>query len=514
MDARWQNITDPVFHYARERPDAPAFRQGPETLTYGELALLVGKAAVHLDGIGIRSGDRVAINLTNSIDHFILTLALLRLGATTMEIPYNVQQPPSTDLLAQFAMRTVFIEPITAPVAGFSSIKIDAGWRGLLAGARGDRRSGDDGNGIFTISLTSGTTGRPKGSLTTHRRYFQRMLAYTELFAERGLFSSERPANFLLTASIAFSTFFRHMISHLFIGGSITILPDYLHTIDLVRAIGAWDDAHCLITSAMCRILISCAPQNVLLYPRLRALVAVGGFLYPEEKLAMLARVSPNFYDLYGASGFGTVAVLSPADMRDRAASVGRPPSCIQVQVVDDAGQSLPPGAIGRLRCRGTEGRGFAAEVDPASDERFRDGWYYPGDFAHLDEAGYIFVSGRSVDVIRRNGIDLFAAEIEAVMAQHPTVAEVAVVGLPRPVPGDEMVALVVPRGPVQHDALAQHCKSRLPAERWPDLIFYAQELPKTPGGKLDRARVKAIVMVEIARRAGTQQPSASTKVI
>ncbi len=169
MDARWQNITDPVFHYARERPDAPAFRQGPETLTYGELALLVGKAAVHLDGIDIRSGDRVAINLTNSIDHFILTLALLRLGATTMEIPYNVQQPPSTDLLAQFAMHTVFIEPMAAPVAGCTSIKIDAGWRGLLAGAHGDRRSDDDGNGIFTISLTSGTTGRPKGNLTTLR---------------------------------------------------------------------------------------------------------------------------------------------------------------------------------------------------------------------------------------------------------------------------------------------------------------------------------------------------------
>jgi acyl-coenzyme A synthetase/AMP-(fatty) acid ligase len=505
MNPNWQNITDPIFHWAAHRPDALAFHQDRETLTYAELAEFVGKAAVHLDAVGIRAGDRVAINLTNSIDHFILTLGLLRLGATTMEIAYNAQRPPAAGVLAGFAVRTIFIEPLAAPVVGLHSIKVDAGWRRLIAQSQGDRRHHDDGNGIFTITLTSGTTGRPKGSLTTHQRYFQRMRAYTELFAESGVFSSEQPVNFLLTASIAFSTFFRHMIGHLIVGGPITILPDYLHTIDLVKAIGAWNDAHCLITSAMCRGLISCAPQNELLYPRLRALVAVGAFLYPEDKLAMLERVSPNFYELYGASGFGTVAVLSPANIGKRPQSVGRPPSFIEVQVVDEAGRLLPPGAFGQLRCRGTEGKGFAADVDSASDERFSGGWFYPGDSACLDEAGYIFLKGRAGDVIRRNGIEIFAAEIEAVMAQHHTVVEAAVVGVPRPVPGDEIVALVVPRGPVQHEALAQHCKSRLPPERWPDAVFYAQALPKTAAGKIDRARVKAIVIGEIARRAGTQ---------
>lgn len=88
-------------------------------------------------------------------------------------------------------------------------------------------------------------------------------------------------------------------------------------------------------------------------------------------------------------------------------------------------------------------------------------------------------------------------------IAQHPSVSEVAVVGVPRPLPGDEIVALVVPRGPSQHEALAQHCKNRLPAERWPDRVFYTGALPKTASGKLDRTEVKAMVMAEIARRAG-----------
>jgi acyl-coenzyme A synthetase/AMP-(fatty) acid ligase len=116
------------------------------------------------------------------------------------------------------------------------------------------------------------------------------------------------------------------------------------------------------------------------------------------------------------------MAVLSPSEMRERPASVGRPPSFVEVQVVDEAGQSLPSGSVGRLRCRGTAGKGFAAGIDPASDERFRDGWYYPGDPAHIDEAGYIFLKGRSIDVISRNGVEIFATEIEAVIAQHPDV--------------------------------------------------------------------------------------------
>ena len=184
MDPSWQNITDPIFHWAAVRPNAPAFHQGPQTVTYSELAGLVAKAAVHLASYGIGAGERVAINLTNSIDHFILTLGLLRLGATTMEIPYGAPKPPAPELLAKFAVQRIFIEPIAAPVAGFPSIKVDAGWRDRVALAQGDRRSDDNGDGIFTISMTSGTTGEPKGSLTTHRQYFQRMRAYTDLFAE------------------------------------------------------------------------------------------------------------------------------------------------------------------------------------------------------------------------------------------------------------------------------------------------------------------------------------------
>ena len=501
MNPEWQNLTDPIFHWAAERPHAPAFHEGPVTLTYGELAPLVGRAAVYLDRLGIRAGDRVAINLTNSIDHFILTLGLLRVGATTLEIAYDPARALSPDQLAKLSIRTVFLEPTANPVAGVATIRVDAAWRGLIERERGDFRHPGGGDEIFTLSMTSGTTGEPKAILSSHRQSFRHTRANIELYAGSGVFSPERPAKLLLTASIAFAVFFRVMLSRLAIGGAVVILPAFLHVIDLVKAIGLWDDAVCYVPAAMCRVLIACAPQQGFLFPRLRALVATGGFLYAQDKLAVLDRVTPHFYESYGASGIGVVSVLPPQEMRRRPASVGRPSSMIEAQVVDENARPLPAGAVGRLRYRSTEASGRAGEREAAGDEQFREGWWYPGDYGHIDEAGYIFLTGRATEVIKRKGEALFAPDIEAVIAAHPSVAEVAVVGVPGAQSGEGLVALVVPRGKAQHEALARHCRSRLPPERWPDRVFYAQALPKTAAGKLDRRRVTELVMAEINRR-------------
>ena len=510
MEPNWQNITDPVFHYARERPQATAFHEGHISLTYGDLAPLVANTTVYLDGLGICAGDPVGICLTNSIDHFILTLGLLRLGATVIEIPYNAQQAPSRELLAQFSVCTVFLEPNTVPVQGVKSVRVDAGWRGQIEHATGDRRYPGPGDDIFTITLTSGTTGAAKGSVTSHHQYFQRLRAYKELLAPSGVFSSELPAAFLLTSSIGYSTFFRRMVSHLFIGGPVVILPEFFYVLDLVKAIAAWDNAYCFVPSAFCRVLIGCAPAQGVLFPRLRALVTGGGFLYAEEKLAVLSRVTPNFYETYGASGFGTLSVLAPDAMRERGTSVGRPPSFVNVQVIGRDGAPLPVGSVWRLRCRGTEGKGFVGETNLEGDERFRDGWYYPGDFAQLDAAGYIYLKGRAADVIfRGKGVEVFASDIEQTLTAHPSVAEVAIVGVPRPVLGEELVAVVVPRGQAQHEALVWHCRTRLPADHWPDRVFYAQSLPKTSAGKLDRARVRDLAMTEIRRQLGVAHNAA-----
>ncbi len=493
MNPNWSNITDPIFHWAAQLPDRPALQEGRRTLTYGELAPLVGKAAVYLDGLGIRGGDRVALSLTNSIDHFVLLLGLMRLGATTMEVPYEAAAP-AAEALRQLSIGTIVLEPGVTPPAGIAAITLDGSVRGAIARAQGDLRHGGTGEDIFVITLSSGTTGPPKPTLSSHRRYFASMAAISEPYS--GAFAPEQPANFLATASLAFATSFKRTIGHLFFGGTVVILPEFRNAIDLVKAIAACEDALCYAPPAICRFMIACAPREGYLLPNMRALIGGGGFLYPLEKLAMLDRVTPNFYHSYGSTGFGTMAVLRPSEMRERPASIGRPPSTIEVQVLGADGAPLPAGAVGRLRARGTVARGLA------DDERFRDGWFYPGDVAHIDAQGYVFLKGRDADVIERPTGQLFAPDIETIIALHPAVAEVAVVGVPRPFGGDEMMALVVPRGEKQHEAIAAHCKAKLPAGTWPDRVFYTPSLPKTAAGKIDRARVRDMIMSEAERQA------------
>jgi acyl-coenzyme A synthetase/AMP-(fatty) acid ligase len=505
MNSSSQNVTDPIFHFAETRPNAPALIEGHRTINYRDLAALVAKATVYHANLGIEPGHRVCVSMTNSINHFVLSLGLLRLGATLMAAPYTPQQPPALTTLTKFGIRMLYLEPGVAAPAGYRAVTVDpASLLDTIGKLSGDRRFVGSGDEIYTISLTSGTTGTPKGSLTSQLQYFTRLKAYIELLGDTGIYSEDNPANFLLTANVGFTTFFRRMLSHLMVGAPVVILPEFLHVIDLVKAIASWDNAFCFVPSAMCRVLTACAPAEGFLFPKLRVLAAGGGALYAEDKLRVLSHVTPNFYECYGASGFGTLSVLPPSVMREKAESVGRAPSFVEIEIVDPQGHTVPPGAVGRLRCRGSESKGFAAENDVEGDERFRDGWYYPGDIGTLDADGFIFLKGRTVDLIQRPGGDIFSSDIESVIAQHPSVQEVAAVGLPRASgPGEEIVAVVVSRGESQHEALAQHCRTKLPPDRWPDRVFYTQSLPKTPGGKLDRMQVIAMANVEIKRRAG-----------
>ena len=505
MNPDFQNVTDPIFHYAQTRPDAHALIESGSVVTYRELASLVAKATVYLKGLGIVSGQRVAVSMTNGIDHFVLSLGLMRLGATLMEMPYNSQHAPMTATLEKFGMTALFLESGIPAPPGYRSVTIYPSWRYTLDGLSGDERSPAKGDALFVVTLTSGTTGTPKGMLTTHAQYFKRLNAYTEIYAESGVFSADNPANFLLTANIGFSTFFRRTLSHLLIGGPVVILPSYTHVIDLIKAIASWDNALCYVTAAMCPVLVSYAPEKGLLFPRLRALIGGAGPLFGEEKLAMLSRVTPNFYHSYGASGFGTMAVLLPSAARSRPQSVGLPASFVEVQIADAQGDPVPTGVVGRLRCRGSHSKGLASGGEIDGDERFNDDWYSPGDLGYLDAEGYLFLKGRTVDIIRRPTGDIYASEIEEVILSHLSVKEVAVVGLPRRngAPGDEIVAVIVADGAAQHEALAQHCRTKLPPERWPDQVFYSETLPKSASGKLDRAQVRGMAMAELHRRAG-----------
>lgn len=216
----------------------------------------------------------------------------------------------------------------------------------------------------------------------------------------------------------------------------------------------------------------------------------------------MAERITPELYDVYGSAGCGILSALAPKEMMARGETVGRLAPFAEVEIVDRLGNKLPAGATGHLRCRGPAiASGYYSESDGAAGaEGFRDGWFYPGDLASIDAEGYLTIKGRSSDLIVRRGIEIQPTEIEAVLTEHPSVAEVAVCGKPSQAIGEEVVALVVTRGEAQHEELSHYLMGRLPQEKLPDRIIYAKSLPKTTTGKVNRQEVKAMAMRHGAR--------------
>ena len=169
-----------------------------------------------------------------------------------------------------------------------------------------------------------------------------------------------------------------------------------------------------------------------------------GAPLTRDERVAIRAHLNPHFCEYYASTEGGGVTLLTPADIDTHADTVGPAVHGVEVQVVDEAHERLPPGEVGRLRYR-SPGCATGFYLDPhASVEAFRDGWFYPGDLVQLDTDGLLTLAGRAKDMIIRGGINIYPEEIEATLMAHPAVADAAVIGLPYPARGEEAAAFAV----------------------------------------------------------------------
>ncbi|HVM78424.1 MAG TPA: class I adenylate-forming enzyme family protein [Stellaceae bacterium] len=496
MTAIWQNLSDAIFDHAARRPEAPALIESVRTLKYGEFAALVGKASAHLRDIGVGPGDRIGIALTNSTDHLILFYALARIGAAPVEISPQATEQERERLAEKFGIRLLFEEPDARAEPSLRTVWLDTGWRAMIAERSGDWRHGGSGDEPYLVGLSSGSTGVPKGVATTHRQLLARFREVQESMRSVEAYSSEMPSTSLLLASLSFTAFRNHAIFAVLSGGPLVLVPELQWPSDLIRAIRSWDGALLMATPGMCRAFKAFARGKGYLFPRVRAMLSAGLPLYAHEKRAVIERVTPNFFEAYGSTASGRISLLRPGEMQAHAESVGRISEGMEVEIVDGRDRPQPAGTVGRLRCRGsTVSKFYLVESDGTRDDGFRDGWYYPGDLASIDESGYLYLHGRSSDLIAGDGVEFLPNEVEAVLTAHASVLEGAVVGRAARDGREEVVALVVTRGAPEHESLAAHLARHLPAAKRPRQIIYAKALPRTPNGKIDRIAVKRIAV-------------------
>jgi acyl-CoA synthetase (AMP-forming)/AMP-acid ligase II len=476
----FSNITETLPLNARRRPDHPAVIQGDRTLTYGELALLVARTGFHLASQGVREGELVGIALKDNIEHIVAMLAVARIGAAILPIDWRWSQQEKQRLVDFFVPRLVLIESDATPLSAVACAFVDDAWNAAVnkADANDAPRSLDP-DAPLLLSLSSGTTGRPKGPMLTHRLLQNRFVQH---WAVLGFHEQDRH---LVSTPLYFGGGRVFALSHIFVGATTILLPLPYQLADLIEAVSRYRISTTFIVPTLLRRLMELPWTGAPLLEGPRYVISGGSALRPAERLAALSTISSKLINYYSSSEGGAVSILLPEHSGEAAESVGRPVFMTRVEVVDDNDRLVATGVSGHIRYCGPGVPSALYRDDDQSASMFRDGWFYPGDLGMIDAQGFLHLVGRAKDMIIRGGINIYPQDIERVLAAAPGVHDAAVVGWPSQEYGEELAAFVVRAGDVAESALLTRCKAELAPYKVPRAIFFVDALPKNATGKV-----------------------------
>jgi acyl-CoA synthetase (AMP-forming)/AMP-acid ligase II len=481
------NLAAAQDEHARLRPDAEALIDGALRLTHAQLADRIACTATHLRTHGVKAGLLVGVALGDHATHVIIMLALARVGAVMLPLDHRWTVGERERVARHFGAALILVEP-GFPVAGAPNIEIDAVWVRAVSAAEPDRLIAPGGGAPLLVSLSSGTTGRPKGPRITHDHFLARFRTHwvNLEFVASDCFACATPLYFGGGRTFVWST--------LYMGGKVVLAsppfdpPGLLATLARERVSTLF-----LVPTQLRRLLAEHADAPELM--GLRLLFSSGAPLNAEERIAIRAHLNPRFCEYYASTEGGGVTLLTAPDIDGHAESVGRPVHAVQVQVVDAEHQPLPAGEVGRLRYRSPGcATGFYLDED-ASHDAFHDGWFYPGDLAQLDAQGFLTLAGRAKDMIIRSGVNIYPEEIETVLRAHADVRDAAVVGVPHPERGEEVVACVVLARAVSSEALQAWCAQHLAPYKLPRQFVVLDAFPLNSSGKVVKADLRTALL-------------------
>ncbi|WP_027014409.1 class I adenylate-forming enzyme family protein [Comamonas composti] len=497
------NLLDAFDSAARKTPAKDFLRYQGASISYAHMQQRSRRAAAVLQAQGVGPGDRVALMCFNTPGFVDALFGAWRLGAAVVPVNHKLQGPELQYILAHSKAKVLVFDAALAAVAAATShdcrhlVTESAGqppagvadWDALLASApeiQGQRPADED---IAQVLYTSGTTGKPKGCLLSHRA-----VTLSAMTAALGL-SITREERTLMAMPIWHSSPLNNWFGGtLYMGGTVVLLREY-HPQHFLQSVQ--DERVTLYFGAPVSFF---APLQMLPnftdydLSSVRAWVYGGGPIGAEQAKKLIATYrSDRFYQVYGMTETGpTGTTLYPEEQIERAGSIGRVclPGVDMRVVCGDDERDARPGEIGEIWLRTDSAMQGYLDDDKATAAAFAPGgWYRTGDLVRLDDAGYLFIVDRSKDMVITGGENVYSKEVEDALSAHPDVADVAVVGKPHPEWGETVVAHVVLRNQAQLQAedLQLFLADKLARYKIPREFVFATDLPRTPTGKLQK---------------------------
>ncbi|BBX40605.1 class I adenylate-forming enzyme family protein [Mycobacterium simiae] len=474
-------------------PDRTAVVSGDTRLTTQELGDLADGGAGVIAGSG---AQHVAYVGVGGAMLPVLIFAAARAGLAFTPLNYRLSAEGIQTLIERLPEPLVVVDPRYREMLGDSVGRVMVA-DDFLAAARSAEPATEfpDPESVAIVLFTSGTTSQPKAVELSHSNltsYVTGTVEFDSAAAEDAALICVPPYHIAGVGAA---------LSNLYAGRKMVYLPNF-DANEWVRLINAEHVTTATLVPTMLDRVVTVLEAGGQQLPSLRNLAYGGSKVgLPLVRRALELLPGVGFVNAYGLTETSsTIAVLTPEDHRAalaasepaairRLASVGRPVPGIEIEIRDEQGNALGPGATGELFVRGEQVSGRYTGIGSVLDE---NGWFPTKDIAMLDDEGYLFIGGRSDDTIIRGGENIAPAELEEVLVEHPHVRDVAVVGVEDPQWGQAIVAVVVPRPGAEPDPeeLRAHVRKSLRGSRTPDRVVFRDELPTTPTGKVLRREI------------------------
>ncbi|MEM7346007.1 MAG: long-chain-fatty-acid--CoA ligase, partial [Chloroflexota bacterium] len=492
-----------ISTHAKSMPEKIALRMGATIFSYADLAIQIEQnAAVLQNELGVTYGDRVAFLGYNSPEFLITFFACAKLGAIFVPLNWRLAPPEQLYILQDCTPTTLLLEADFStlchtaqdvlpscqivgldfkPEGGHSLAALQNRVNPVASNADVDPES------PILLVYTSGTTGHPKGAILTQKALYYNALNAIEMHA---LSRADHALNALPLFHVGGLNI--QVTPIFYVGGTVTLLR-HADPQQILRTI---EQHKPTLTNLVPSLLIACIQSADWANTDVSSLqrIATGSTIVPQYLYDMIYARGIALAEVYGATETCPIAIHLPLDLpENKRGSVGLPARHCKVRIVDSDDQTLPAGEAGEILIKGPNLLQGYWNQPEATTLALRQGWYYTGDIGYYDEDGYYYIVDRKKNVIITGGENIYPAEIEPLLLEHPQVDDVAIIGLSDEQLQEVPVAVVVasPKASLTADELRAFLVGKIAAYKIPHHFIWRDELPKTALGKTQHFQLR-----------------------
>ena len=501
------NLADLVRSAAQRRPDATAFLHRGTTTTWSALDASVDAAAAGLLSLGLRTGDRVGIQLGNTLDFPVAYFGVLRAGLVAVPLNPGYTRDELAHALGDSGARALVTTRSTAATAQVVATELETlehlvvtgvdtappgatTWDALLesGGAGGAVEAVGSGEDLAVVIYTSGTSGRPKGAMLPHRALLANLAQGARIdppvITPDDVVLLVLPLFHIYGLNAGLGAVAREAAT-----GVLVERFDPVETLAEIRRCGVTS----VVGAPPMYVAWSMLPDVGDAFTSVRVALSGAAPLPGPVLHRILDITGHHVFEGYGLTE--TAPVLTTTLMSEVAKpfSIGRPIPGVELRLLDESGGPVEDGDPGEICVRGANlFVGYWPDREGGPDE---DGWFATGDIAVQDDDGDLFIVDRRKELILVSGFNVYPREVEDVLAAHPDVAEAAVLGIPHPYTGESVKALVVlrPGARVSADDLIAHAARSLARFKCPTAVEFVDELPHGATGKVSKGRLREL---------------------